>query len=170
MVSEERIDKYQVTDTEVVDDNEDSSSKEKLTVSQKHNILFPKLQRLSNLICSYFGTEAFLQYVNEFDHIEQLVRRGQKIFSNNKSNEIIDEVIPQESNVVINDDLEKTNHEMDPDIVETSNEDDHGYKLQFLDIVKSQGRPRGSGSGKTDFKIWSKQKSKQSRNLSKKTK
>ena len=64
--------------------------------------------------------------------------------------------------------MEKTYHVKDPDIEETSNEDARGYELQFLDIVKSWGRPRGSGSGKTDFKIWSKQKSKKSRNLSKK--
>merc|ERR1712240_552304 len=142
--SEEKIDKNEVTDTEVVDGIEDSSSYQKLTVSQKHNILFPKLQRLSNLICSYFGTEAFPQYVNEFDHIEQLVRRGEKIFSNKKSNENIYEVTPEESIVDINDDLEKTYHVKDPDIEENSNEDTPGYELQFLDIVKSRGQPRGS--------------------------
>ena len=161
--SEEKKDNHFSTNMDVVDSDEESSESRKLTVSQKHNILFPKLQRLSNLICSYFGTEAFLQYVNEFDYIEKLVRKGQKIFSSNKSNEVIVDAVLEEQNIGNDHDLDKPHSTTTQDVVKTSNVEHSGYNLEFLDTVKSRGRPRGTGSGKTDFKLWSRPKSKTSK-------
>ena len=67
-------------DIVVVDDVDEPFHVKQLTVSQKCNILFSKLQCLSNLICSYSGTDAFLHYVNEIDHIWQLMHQGQRNF------------------------------------------------------------------------------------------
>ena len=123
-----------------------------LSGSQKHNILFPKLQRLSNMICSSFGTEAFLSYVNEFDVVERRVRSGQLIF-------------PLEDSEVNGEDNEATVGELkdEPEVADSDKNLDEGegqvkveaqtkHNILFQAKAKSKGRPRGSVTKATNFK------------------
>ena len=87
------------------DDVDEAEQIEKVLLpSQKHNIVFPKLQRISNLLCSFHGTKSFLSYVEEIDIIEQRVRRGQSIFSEMDTilEEDIDKVVEPEEIAEIN--------------------------------------------------------------------
>ena len=71
--------------------------------------------------------------------------------------------MPEEQNIGNDHDLDKPHSTTTQDVVKTSNVEHSGYNLEFLDTVKSRGRPRGTGSGKTDFKLWSRPKSKTSK-------
>ena len=113
-----------------------------LTPGQKHNIVFPKLQRLSNLLSSSFGQEAFLRYVEELDEVEARVRRGKSIFNN--------EDLMSES------DRDGDGSQNDDDVTDPfeaiDNSEETGFKIKFMSKVKSRGRPRGTGASKTSFK------------------
>ena len=51
-----------------------------LTSNQKHNIVFPEMLKISNLVACH-GTKKFLEYVEAFRKIEKIVRKGGKIFN-----------------------------------------------------------------------------------------
>ena len=126
-----------------VDDVDEQGRRVKvLTAAQKHNIVFPKLQRLSNMLSSSFGQEAFLNYVKELDEVESRVRRGQNIFNDHDLVNECDSDCDAPGNLdEVGDNLEA------PD-----NLDAKGFKIEFMSKVKSRGRPRGTGAPKTSFK------------------
>ena len=50
-----------------------------LTSNQKHNIVFPEMLKISNLVACR-GTKKFLEYVEAFRKIEKIVRKGDTMF------------------------------------------------------------------------------------------
>ena len=142
---------------EVIDDTFAERERTALNPNQKHNIIYPELLKISNLVASH-GTKKFLQYVEEFRKVENIVRKGGNIFKEER--EIQSEVVADEprqsesdgSEVDRNSSRQEILHDTLPEeqyqpvAGPSTGEQSSKFKLKFKKALKMRGRPKGAMS------------------------
>ena len=130
--------------------------------NQKHNIIYPELLKISNLVASH-GTKKFLQYVEEFRKVENIVRKGGNIFKEEReiqSEVVVDEPRQLESDgsevdittpvknssrqEILHDTLPEEQYQ--PVAGPSTGEQPSKFKLKFKKALKMRGRPKGAMS------------------------
>ena len=106
-----------------------------LNAQQKFNIIRPRMERLTNMICR-FGMNQFAALVSDLDVIEKRVRSGQRMLP-----PIQESVRPVDVQTETN--IGKKNETPEAGENADSGNKKTGLAFRFLKEIKSRGRPRG---------------------------
>ena len=145
-------------DLEIVDPC-DHDGEISLTDREKYKIIMPILTNLGNIV-SCHSTKSFLNYVDEFKQIENLVRKGKSLVSKHDVHNTAHEenlrcttTVGQTSNDIefdiksVNDENIPPNHAISDTQPATVSSPSNGepsseYKLKFKESLKTKGRPK----------------------------